>query len=212
MSHFVSSEIRGRSHECARRSSNSRAARAAFPHFAASLANSSGIFLRQRPIYDLARPGYALYGGNPTPGAPNPMRPVATLTVAIQQTRWIEARHDLRLQRPVDREAPHAARDAAGRLRRRPAAQAGATDSKPGAEVVVAGRRCPLVGRVSMDICVADVTDLPEDAARAGDRVEVIGPSADLDEFAARSGTIGYQMLTGLGSRYRREYIGKSIL
>ena len=49
------------------------------------------------PAYDLARPGYALYGGNPTPGAPNPMRPVVTLEVAIQQTRWIEAGETLRL-------------------------------------------------------------------------------------------------------------------
>ena len=90
MSHFVSSEI---SDDPLNRLQIDlfAAARAAFPHLAASLANSSGIFLPERPIYDLARPGYALYGGNPTPGRTNPMRPVATLTVAVQQTRWIEA-------------------------------------------------------------------------------------------------------------------------
>ena len=71
---------------------------------------------------------------------------------------------------------------------------------------MIAGQRCPLVGRMSMDLCVADVTDLPEDAARPGDRAEFFGALADLDDFAARSGTIGYQVLTGLGSRYRREY------
>ena len=52
---------------------------------------------------------------------------------------------------------------------------AGATDAKPGAEVAVAGRRCPLVGRVSMDLAIVDVTDLPEDAVRAGDPVEFFG-------------------------------------
>ena len=55
------------------------------------------MFLPRRPLYDLARPGYALYGGNPTPGAPNPMRPVVTLEVAIQQTRWIEPGETVRL-------------------------------------------------------------------------------------------------------------------
>ena len=78
--------------------------------------------------------------------------------------------------------------------------------SEPGAEVVIAGRHCPLVGRVSMDLTIVDVTDLPEDAARPGERVEFFGSSVDLDDFATRSGTIGYQVLTTLGPRYRREY------
>jgi alanine racemase len=84
---------------------------------------------------------------------------------------------------------------------------AGATDSRPGAEVAIAGRRCPLVGRISMDLSIVDVTDLPEDAVRAGDRAEFFGSSVDLDDFASRSGTIGYQVLTSLGPRYRREYL-----
>ena len=57
-----------------------------------------------------------------------------------------------------------------------------------------------------MDLAIADVTDLPEDAVRPGDRVEFFGPSVDLDDFAARSGTIGYHVLTSLGPRYQREY------
>ena len=122
MSHFVSSEIPNDPLNAVQ-IVQFEAARAAFPHLAASLANSSGIFLPARPIYDLARPGYALYGGNPTPGRSNPMRPVVTLTVAVQQTRWIRAWRELRLQRPVDGEAPHAAWDAARGLRRWPAAR-----------------------------------------------------------------------------------------
>ena len=84
---------------------------------------------------------------------------------------------------------------------------AGATDGRPGAEVVIAGERCPLAGRISMDLCVADVTDLPEESVRPGDRAEFFGAAADLDDFATRSGTIGYQVLTGLGPRYRRDYL-----
>jgi alanine racemase len=206
ISHFVSSEIPGDPVNPAQ-IERFEAACAAFPSLKASLANSSGMFLPARPIYDLARPGYALYGGNPTPAGPNPMRAVATLAVAVQQTRWIEpgmscgynaqwtARRRTRLATLLAGYADGLPRGA------------GATDSKPGAEAAIAGRRCPLVGRVSMDLSVVDVTDLPEDAVRAGDRVEFFGATVDLDDFASRSGTIGYQVLTSLGPRYRREYL-----
>ncbi len=207
MSHFVSAEIPDDPVNAAQ-IDRFEAARAAFPSLRASLANSSGMFLAASPIYDLARPGYALYGGNPIPGRPTPMRPVVTLTVAIQQTRWIEAgmtcgynaqwtaKRRTRLATLLSGYADGLPRGA------------GATDSKPGADVTIGGRSCPLVGRVSMDLTIVDVTDLPEDAARPGDRVEFFGSSADLDDFAARSGTIGYHVLTTLGPRYRREYVG----
>jgi alanine racemase len=206
MSHFVSSELHDDPVNL-KQIELFAAARAAFPSLPASLANSSGMFLPARPILDVARPGYALYGGNPTPGAVNPMRPVVTLAVAIQQIRWIKsgmtcgyngqwtARRRTRLATLLAGYADGLPRGA------------GATDSKPGAEVAIAGRRCPLVGRVSMDLCIADATDVPEDAARPGDRAEFFGSSVELDDFATRSGTIGYHVLTSLGPRYRREYL-----
>ena len=58
-----------------------------------------------------------------------------------------------------------------------------------------------------MDLTIVDVTDLPEDAGRPGDPVEFFGRTIDLDDFAARSGTIGYHLLTSLGPRYQREYV-----
>ena len=206
MSHFVSSEFPDHPVNL-EQIERFDAARAAFPSLPASLANSSGMFLSARPIHDLARPGYALYGGNPTPGGLNPMRAVVTLAVAIQQTRWIEVGvtcgyNGLWTARRRTRIGTLLAGYADGLPR-----LAGATDSKPGAEVSIAGRRCPLVGRVSMDLCNADVTDVPEDAARPGERAEFFGPSVDLDDFATRSRTIGYQVLTSLGPRYRREYV-----
>ncbi|MGD1037566.1 MAG: alanine racemase C-terminal domain-containing protein, partial [Roseiarcus sp.] len=84
---------------------------------------------------------------------------------------------------------------------------AGAVDGRAGAEVVIAGRRCPLVGRMSMDLCIADVTDLPEDAVKPGDFARFLGEEIGLDEFASRSGTIGYAVLTSLGARYARRVV-----
>jgi alanine racemase len=206
MSHFVSSEIPGDPINLAQ-IELFEAARAAFPHLPASLANSSGMFLDPSRIYDLSRPGYALYGGNPIPGRPNPMRPVVTLTAAIQQIRSIETgmscgyNAQWTAKRPT-RLATLLIGYADGLPRR-----AGATDAKAGAEVGIAGRRVPLVGRVSMDLAIVDVTDLPEHQVRVGDPVELFGESIDLDDFASRSGTIGYHLLTSLGPRYQRHYI-----
>jgi alanine racemase len=182
-------------------------ARMLFRDIPASLANSSGMFLTERPVYDLTRPGYALYGGNPTPGAPNPMKPVVTLDVAIQQVRWIEAGDSVGYNQQWI--APRRTRLAtllAGYADGLPRG-AGATHRGAGADVVIAGRRCPLVGRMSMDLCIADVTELPEDAALGGASAQLLGATIGIDEFAARAGTIGYHVLTSLGRRYSRRYV-----
>ena len=68
-------------------------------------------------------------------------------------------------------------------------------------------RRVPILGRISMDLTLLDVTDLPEDAVQPGDRAEFFGPNVALDEVAAAAGTIGYELLTGLGSRVNRNWM-----
>ena len=206
MSHFVSSEIPGDPINQAQ-IERFEAARAAFPSLPASLANSSGMFLSPSPIYDLARPGYALYGGNPTPGGPIrcARRDADGRDPADPLDR---GRHDLRLQRPVDRQAPHPARDPAHRLRRRPAARRWRDRFKAGRRS--RGRWAPLpAGRARVDgpRHRRRAPTCPRTPVRAGDPVELFGGSIDLDDFASRSGTIGYHLLTSLGPRYQREYV-----
>jgi alanine racemase len=84
----------------------------------------------------------------------------------------------------------------------------GSTDRQKGAEAVVAGRRCPILGRVSMDLISIDVTDLPMGAVKRGDLVTLIGKGIGVDDLAAPAGTVGYEILTRLGRRYHRVYLG----
>jgi alanine racemase len=207
MSHLVASEVSADSlntHQMAR----FEAARACLPNVPASLANSSGIFLPQRPAYDLARPGYALYGGNPTPGQPNPMRPVVQLTAPILQLRRIAAGETVGYNAQwTARRSSLLATIGVGYADGLPR-NLMATDLRQGGEALVAGRRCPFAGRISMDLIVLDVTDVPEPAVAVGTRVELLGREIGVDEMGERAGTIGYEILTNLGRRYHRIYRG----
>jgi len=174
----------------------------------ASLANSSGIFLGSQFQFDLVRPGAALYGVNPTPEADNPMQPVVDLKARIVQTRNVERGEGVgyggtwTARRPT-RLAIVSAGYADGYFR-----AASSNDGTRGAEVVVAGKRCPIAGRVSMDLIAIDVTDLPNNAARRGHMVTLIGEGITVDELAHYFGTIGYEVLTSLSRRYARIYKG----
>jgi alanine racemase len=173
-----------------------------------SIAASSGIFLGNPAHCDMVRPGAALYGVNPTPGKANPMQPVVELKAHVLTVRNVgkgetvgyggvwTARHASRL-------AILAAGYADGYLR-----SASATDEAPGTDVMVAGKRCPVVGRVSMDLMAVDITGLPDKAVRRGDLVALIDDDVTLDDVGNKAGTIGYEILTSLGRRYHRVYRG----
>lgn len=175
----------------------------------ASLANSSGIFLGARYQFDLVRPGAALYGVNPTPEAANPMQPVVELKARIVQTRSIDKGESVgygatwTARRPT-RLAVVSAGYADGYFR-----AGGSNDGTRGAEVVVAGTRCPVAGRISMDLLAVDITDLPaHTGVRRGHLATLIGEGITMDELAHHFGTIGYEVLTSLGGRYHRIYKG----
>ncbi|MDP3409562.1 alanine racemase [Bosea sp. (in: a-proteobacteria)] len=207
MSHFASSEDEADPAN-ARQMAAFSAIAASFPGIPASLKNSSGHFLSDCPSYQLTRPGYALYGGNPTPGRPNPMRPVVGLTSRVLQLRDVRAgsqvgyngrwtaRRDSRLATICLGYADGYPRNASG------------TDASPGGSAIVDGVVCPFVGTVSMDLVILDVTDLPAASVKRGDPVTLIGGPLDLDVVGAGAKTIGYEILTSLGRRHARRYVG----
>ncbi|PTW60452.1 alanine racemase [Breoghania corrubedonensis] len=183
---------------------------ALFPCVPRSLANSPGIFLGPDFHFDVARPGISLYGGRAMDEGENPMRPVVTAEARVLIT------HSARNGETVGYGAVETLRrnsriaivgigyaDGYHRL-------AGAGGGSDTAKVWINGHKVPLVGRVSMDLIAVDVTDVPERECLRGDWVEMFGPHIPVDEAAAAADTIGYEFLTGLGSRYARTYIGAS--
>ncbi|WP_131193800.1 alanine racemase [Lichenihabitans psoromatis] len=206
MSHFVSAEEPDNPVNAKQIERFDQLRQGLLQSYPASLANSSGLFLESRPIYALARPGYALYGGNPTPGRPNPMQPVVSLSAKILQTRWIEAGESV----------GYNGRWIAPRRTRAATIGLGYADGFPrnamtighgdGPKALVGGRPCRLIGRVSMDLSIVDVTDAPEGDAEAGCMIELLGPTITVDDLGEQTGTIGYEILTNLGRRYQRVY------
>ena len=185
-----------------------RELRMLYPGIPASLANSSGIFLGDSAHFDLARPGAALYGVNPTPGRPNPMQSVVELTGRILQIRSVERDETVGYgatwtAKRASRIAVVALGYADGLMR-----AGSGTDDRPGGAAIIAGKRCPIVGRISMDLVCIDITDLPDGAVHRGDLATFIGADISVDEVAASAGTIGYEILTRLGPRCHLVYRG----
>lgn len=201
LSHLANAEVQAHEGNLVQLASFN-AALAGLPVGQRSLVNSSGCFLPDAYAFELARPGAALYGINPTPEAPNPMQAVISLSAPILQTRTIETG------------------DAVGYGSTWTAAQEsqvatislgyadglGRALSNKG-KVFISGIPCPIIGIVSMDLITLDVSHLREDQRFPGVQVEVIGPNQSLDEVAAAAGTIGNELITGLGSRFVRTYL-----
>jgi alanine racemase len=185
-----------------------REMRILFRGIPASIANSSGIFLGSSAHCDLVRPGAALFGVNPTPGKPNPMRPVVDLKARIAQIRVVGKGETV----------GYNATWTAKRQSRIAVVAVGYADGYPrnagsgdrAAEMIVAGQRCPIAGRVSMDLIAVDISRLPDNAVRRGEFVTLIGDGLTVDDVGASAATIGYEILTRLGQRYRRVYRGSA--
>ena len=166
-----------------------------------SMANSSGIFLGSDFHGDLVRPGAALYGINPVPLEPNPMRPVAQLSARVVQTRIINPddgvgyglefwpERSLRLATVSIGYADGISRVLGNR-----------------GTVYFCGCPLPIVGRLSMDSLVIGLTDPATDGVTDGSSIDLIGPNQSIDDFARSAGTIGYEVLAGLGPRIERIY------
>ncbi|KPH06587.1 alanine racemase (plasmid) [Rhizobium acidisoli] len=172
-----------------------------FLGFDMSFANSGGVFLGDAYHGVLARPGIALYGGAPNAGGNNPMEPVVSLDVAVVQTRTV----------PAGAKVGYGGAHVTQRQMRLATIAAGYADGLPRSlgdrgAIYYNGIRLPIVGRVSMDSATVDVSALPEGALTLGSLVEVLGSNQTLEHIARDAGTISYEILTGLGDRYDRQY------
>ncbi|HEV2188673.1 MAG TPA: alanine racemase [Stellaceae bacterium] len=176
-------------------------ARRRVPELKASLAASSGIFLGPDYRFDEVRPGAALYGVNPCPGQPNPMRSVVRLSARIVQLRKIDRGESVGYGAAHVMDGPGILATAAigyadGWLRSLSHRGCG----------WIAGKRVPLLGRVSMDLATFDVSAADPATLHPGAMIELLGDRYGVDDAAADAGTIGYEILTSLGSRYHRIY------
>ncbi len=188
---------------------------AAFEGIEASLANSAGIFLGSDYHFDLTRPGIATYGGEAVPGVANPMRPVATAEARVIQTRSVKSGETVSYGRALQlkrdsRLAIVSAGYADGYMRSQ--SSAGVPLRQTGIACghgFIAGYKVPVAGRITMDLTIFDVTDVPDHLVRAGDYIELFGSNISVDEAAGAAGTIGYEMLTSMGLRHERRYIAE---
>ena len=184
------------------------ALRAKLPDAPASLANSAGILLGKQHHYDMVRPGIAIYGGRPQQTGDNPFLPAVTLFGRILQVRDVVTGETVgygatrTLNRPT-RIAVVAVGYADGIFR-----ALSTQDDKEGLSVFIGSYAAPILGRVSMDLITVDVTAIPESVARRGEWVELIGPNVTAQDMAHYAGTIDYEILTNLGTRALRRYIG----
>lgn len=169
----------------------------------ASFANSGGIFLGAGYHFDQVRPGAALYGIHFTEQREAAMRSVVSLSSRILQTR------DVGLEESLGYGATYSV----ARPSKVATVSVGYADGYLRAlsgrgYLFVKGMKCPVLGRVSMDCIMIDVTNMPE-TPKVGDWAEIMGPHQSADDVAAAAGTIGYEILTALGARAERHYRGQ---
>ncbi|MEO0990511.1 MAG: alanine racemase [Pseudomonadota bacterium] len=160
-----------------------------------SLSATGGILLGPEYHFGLTRPGIGLYGGMPFEGA----EPVVRLSLPVIQIR------DLQAGEPVGYGNTWKARDDAKIATVSGGYADGLIRHLSSKATLYAGETpCPLVGRVSMDLLTIDVTHLDH----APDHLDILCPAQTVDDLAVAAETIGYEILTSLGTRYQRTYLG----
>jgi alanine racemase len=179
-----------------------------FPGVKRCLCNSAGIFRSENYHLEMVRPGMALYGLNPAPEKKNPMRPVVTLDAPILQLKSVG-------------KGDFCGYNATYRFENDTVVAVVSTGYADGfmrslsneGDLFWKGYALPVRGRVSMDLAICDLADVPEsELPVAGDMLEVIGEHQSADDLAKAAGTIGYEILTSLGGRYDRVYKGQNRL
>jgi alanine racemase len=187
----------------ARQLADFRNIRARFAGITGSLSASGGAFLGPEYHFDMIRPGIGLYGGAPQMGAKSPMEPVVTLIAPILQVRQIDsgasAGYGATYSAPAPRRLATIGLGYADGLLR--------SASNRGA-ALVGGVSCAFAGRVSMDLVTLDVSECPPGTAEPGQPAVFLGPGRTIDEAAAAAHTVAYEVITRLGPRIARRYVG----
>jgi alanine racemase len=166
------------------------------------LLNSAGLLGYDRGWCNLARPGLMLYGVSPMPGFQQRLHTVMTLKSRVTLVRTLPAGHGVSYGRQfVTRKPTRVATVGIGYGDGYPRHVSG-----KGAEVWLNGRRCPILGRVTMDQIMVDVTEAGE--VNEGDEVEMFGPNLPVGEVAEKAGTIVWEIFTGITPRVLRCYVG----
>jgi Alr-MurF fusion protein len=166
--------------------------------------NSPGIMRFPEAQFDMVRLGIGLYGVEAAGIAPEALRPVSTLRTTVSQVKQLPAGDTVGYGRRGE---------AADHDRRIATLAIGYADgydrrfSRGGGEVVIRGRRAPIIGNVCMDMCMVDVTGIPE--AQEGDTAVIFGEALPLRELAARIGTIPYELLTNVSERVKRVFVAE---
>ncbi|MER9001788.1 alanine racemase [Mesorhizobium australicum] len=173
----------------------------------ASLAGSAGCFLGPSAHFDLVRPGIGLYGGNPFTSRNNPFRQVVSVNARLLQVK-------------IHRCGEYVGYGAAYRLERDSligVISLGYADGYPRHPSIAGnrdrllvyykGRGTPVIGRVSMDTSIIDLSSAADLQPSLGDLVEVCGQSQSVDELAKAIGSIPSEVLATLGSRSVRSYV-----
>jgi alanine racemase len=211
MSHFACADSTGHSMNVQQLESF-QTVRTAFSEIESSLANSAGILTGLAKNTDLTRPGIALYGGEAVNGMPNPMKPVVTAEARIIQIRAAKKGETVSYGATVtlerDTKIAVAAAGYADGFHR--AGGSGVALRQTGITAgagAVGGHKVPILGRVTMDFTMFDVTDMPDGVLQANAWIELFGPTVALDDAARAAGTIGYELLTSLGARHSRHYL-----
>ena len=205
ISHLCCADVPGHEKNSAQRALF-QALLAQFPDIPASLANSAGTLGGRENHFQMVRPGISLYGGRAIQGRPNPMGHAVTLEMPIVQIREARAGESvgygatLTLNRD-SRLAIVGTGYADGYFR-----SLSASNGRPGGHVAAGNQLLPVLGRVSMDSIIVDITELGTNTPAPGEMVEILGPHVSIDDMAAAAGTIGYEVLTSLGGRYRTIY------
>ncbi|MBT4888045.1 MAG: alanine racemase [Rhodospirillales bacterium] len=168
-----------------------------------SLSNSAGAFLDDRFAFDVVRPGLSLYGGNPTPWTENRMNRAIRFEARILQISEIAAGVTVGYGGKFVSTSPM----------RLAALGIGFADGLPrslsctGALIQYDEKNLPIIGRVSMDSMVVDISSLPNNCLTEGSCVEIFPHRNSINEFAEVAGTIPNEVLVHLGKRSERYYV-----